>query len=152
MKRIYSLILVLALTVCFVACGKQEQAKGTSDSSVEKEAITQTTESMETEEPQKQSEEVGDLPLIEFEEPTTAKPDKETPTDAPTEKPVAKPTEAPTNAATEEPTEEPTSAPTESPTETPTTEPTESPTEEPTTPPAEEPTEKPVELPFAPIN
>ncbi|MBP3593655.1 MAG: hypothetical protein J6J44_03940 [Lachnospiraceae bacterium] len=166
MKRIYSLILVLTLIVCLVACGKQEQAKETSNNIVDKESVSQTAEPMETEEPQKQSEVVGDLPIIGLEEPTATQASEGTqagtaiavPTDAPTEKPVVKPTEAPTNAPAEEPTEEPTSAPTERPTETPTTEPTESPTEEPTTPtteapteePTEEPTEAPIELPFVP--
>lgn len=156
-KSCYTFVALL-MCVLLVACGKQEQAKETADSSAEKEVISQTAEPMETEESQKQSEEVGNLPEIGLEEQTTAKPDKEMPTDAPTEKPIVKPTEAPTSAPTEVPTEAPTSAPTESPTEAPTTEPTESPTEEPTTPPTEapteepteEPTEAPIELPFVP--
>lgn len=156
-KSCYTVIVSL-MCVLLVACGKQEQAKETADGFVEKEVISQTAEPMETEESQKQSEEVGNLPEISLEEQTTAKPDKETPTDVPTEKPVVKPTEAPTSVPMTEPTEEPTSAPTESPTEAPTTEPTESPTEEPTTPPTEatteepieEPTETPIELPFVP--
>lgn len=150
MKRICSLILVLTLIVCLVACGKQEQAKETSNNIVDKESVSQTAEPMETEEPQKQSEVVGDLPIIGLEEPTATQASEGTqagtaiavPTDAPTEKPVVKPTEAPTNAPAEEPTEEPT----ESPTEEPTTPTTEAPTEEPT----EEPTEAPIELPFVP--
>ena len=150
MKRIYSLILVLTLIVCLVACGKQEQAKETSNNIVDKESVSQTAEPMETEEPRKQSEVVGDLPIIGLEEPTATQASEGTqagtaiavPTDAPTEKPVVKPTEAPTNAPAEEPTEEPT----ESPTEEPTTPTTEAPTEEPT----EEPTEAPIELPFVP--
>lgn len=150
MKRIYSLILVLTLIVCLVACGKQEQAKETSNNIVDKESVSQTAEPMETEEPKKQSEVVGDLPIIGLEEPTATQASEGTqagtaiavPTDAPTEKPVVKPTEAPTNAPAEEPTEEPT----ESPTEEPTTPTTEAPTEEPT----EEPTEAPIELPFVP--
>lgn len=150
MKRIYSLILVLTMIVCLVACGKQEQAKETSNNIVDKESVSQTAEPMETEEPKKQSEVVGDLPIIGLEEPTATQASEGTqagtaiavPTDAPTEKPVVKPTEAPTNAPAEEPTEEPT----ESPTEEPTTPTTEAPTEEPT----EEPTEAPIELPFVP--
>lgn len=154
MKRIYSLILVLTLIVCLVACGKQEQAKETSNDIVDKGSVSQTAEPMETEEPQKQSEVVGDLPIIGLEEPTATQASEGTqvgtatavPTEVPTEKPVVKPTEAPTSAPTTEPTEEPTSVPTESPIEEPTTPPTEAPTEEPT----EEPTEAPIELPFVP--
>ena len=158
MKRIGMFVLAVIVTACMVGCGKQEQAKETTASGVDKEAVSQSVELTETKEPQEQKNEDGALPLIKYEEQTTAKPDKETPTATPTEKPVVKPTEAPTSAPTTEPTEESTSAPTESPTEAPTTEPTESPTEEPTTPPTEapteepteEPTEAPIELPFVP--
>lgn len=152
MKRLYTIVLVLVLTMGLAACGEKGQTDNTSGTIVEGEPVLQTEAPVETaasavtavptetNKPQGEEADDGELPIAEFEV-LTDKPEADTTTSAPTPEAVAEPTEAPTTVPAENPVKEPEVMPTEAP------------TAEPTEAPATEPTEdSPIELPFAPIN
>ena len=113
MKRLYTIVLVLVLTMGLAACGEKGQADDTSGAIVEGEPVLQTeepaettapvitAEPTETNKPQGEEADEGDLPIAEFEVPTD-KPEADTTTSAPTPEAVAEPTEAPATEPTEE--------------------------------------------------
>ena len=124
MKRVLSLILVLAIMVGMIPNGLAETATPSELSQEQSEPTAQPTA-----------------------EPTPVP--TAVPTEQPTSEPTAEVTQEPTVEATQEPKVEVTQEPTTVPTEQPTTEPTEQPTTEPTAQATAEPTEQPTAEPTA---
>ena len=108
MKKVASLLAVLALLLSLCACGDSKTESTTPSDPTQ--ATTMPTEA----------------PTVATEEPTE-------PTQAPTEEPTTAPTQKPTTAPAQKPTTAPTQKPTTAPTQKPTTAPTQKPTIAPTT-------------------
>lgn len=179
MKKSYYAIFILLISTLFAGCGKQKADEEAIVTTIEKEMISQTadsvTNSTETSEPQNQEDE-EELPQVEMEQITDEQAEALviTPIEPSANSPANEQNEEQQNISETEqsgeavsvhpqgPTETPAIKPVESPTQEPATDPTEPPTQEQPQEPVEQPTVEPgeesdeeqditIELPFVPV-